>query len=122
MIYRVCNSLLNQWAKTSRTVLDPNEVETFGQNATSGLANAWAPDCLPVWKSHHTRLLVEAPGWWIGEGALSLLFQKDLLMLSVLLWQVLRGERDRSPCLQASNYRDQIVLCERCCCQDVISA
>lgn len=32
-----------------RAGLDPNEVETFGQNATSGLANALGPYCLHLW-------------------------------------------------------------------------
>lgn len=31
---------LNQWADTSRISLDPNEVETFGQNSTFCLADA----------------------------------------------------------------------------------
>lgn len=107
-----------------RTVLDPNEVETFGQNAASGLANALGliPSSLaPAWY-HYTRLWVEAPGRWPGEGALSLCVQKGLLMPSLLLWQVLRGESDLLPRLQASNYRAQIVFCKRCCCPNVISA
>lgn len=87
----------------------------------------WAPNhvisgsCLTQ-KSHHTRLWAEAPGGQIGEGALSLFFQKGVLMPSLPLWQVLRGEGDLSPCLQASNYRTQIVFCNRHCCPDVISA
>lgn len=43
MICWVCNSLLNQWAGTSRIALDPNKEEAFGNNATFRLTSALSP-------------------------------------------------------------------------------
>lgn len=42
MICWVCNSLLSQWAGTSRITLDPNK-EAFGNNATFRLTSALNP-------------------------------------------------------------------------------
>lgn len=102
MIYWVFNNLPNLWAGTSRIVLDPNKVETFGHNATSRLANVWTPNhIIPgSWlaqKNSCTSWWAEAPGRGIGEGARSLFSQKGLLLPCLPLWQVLRGERGLLP-------------------------
>ena len=77
MICWVCNSLLNQWAGTSRIVLDPNKEEAFGNNATFGLTSALNPSSchlglLHGWERCCTRLWAEATGRW-GEGPVAVL-------------------------------------------------
>lgn len=57
MICWVCNSLLNQWAGTSRTVLDPNKEEAFGSNATFKLTGALKPSSCHLGLLHGWEVL-----------------------------------------------------------------
>lgn len=92
MICWVCNSLLNQWAGTSRIALDPNKEEAFGNNATFRLTSALSPSScylgfLHGWKRCGTGLWAEATGRQ----------KKGLSLYSLLLCRCEMRKGDRSP-------------------------
>lgn len=62
MICWVCNSLLNQWAGTSRIALDPNKEEASGSNATFRLTSGLNPSLCHLGLLHGWEVLHKTVG------------------------------------------------------------